>query len=66
MQRLEHPAHGPTKPLSAEVTGQSAAGTGVAISVTKGRPAVIAPNGRAEAASQSVKLWPHLKARILP
>jgi hypothetical protein len=30
-----HPAHGPTKPLSAEVTDQSAVGTGVAVSVTK-------------------------------
>jgi hypothetical protein len=35
--------HGPTKPLSVEVTGQSATGTGVAISVTNGGPAVIAP-----------------------
>jgi hypothetical protein len=61
-----HPAHGPTKPLSAEVTGQSAAGTGVAVSVTKGGPTVIESNGRAEAVSQSVKLWPHLQARILP
>jgi hypothetical protein len=57
---------GLTKPLSAEVAGQSATGTGVAVSVTKGGPVVIAPNGRAEAASQSVKLWPHLQARILP
>jgi hypothetical protein len=40
-----HPAHGPTKLLSAEVTGQSAAGTGVAVGVTKGGPAVIAPTG---------------------
>jgi hypothetical protein len=40
-----HPAHGPTKPLSAEVMGQSAAGTGVAVRVTKGRPTVIAPAG---------------------
>jgi hypothetical protein len=61
-----HPVHGPTKPLSAEVTGQPAAGTGVAVSVTEGGPTVIVSNGRAEAASQSVKLWPHLQARILP
>jgi hypothetical protein len=40
-----HPAHGPTKTLSAEVTGQSAAGTGVAVGVTMGGPAVIASTG---------------------
>jgi hypothetical protein len=40
-----HPAHGPTKPLSAEVTGQSAAGAGVALGVTKGGPAAITPTG---------------------
>jgi hypothetical protein len=39
---LRHPAHGPTKALSAEVTGQSAAGTGVVVGVTMGGPAVIA------------------------
>jgi hypothetical protein len=33
--------HGPTKTLSAKVTGQSAAGTGVVVSVTMGGPAVI-------------------------
>jgi hypothetical protein len=37
--------HGPTKPLSAEVTGQSAAGAGVAVGVTKGGPAAITPTG---------------------
>jgi hypothetical protein len=42
-----HPTHSPTNALSAEVTGQSAAGTGVAVSVTKGGPSVIASNGRA-------------------
>jgi hypothetical protein len=40
-----HHAHGPTKPLSAEVTSQSAAGTGVAVSMIKGGPAVIASTG---------------------
>jgi hypothetical protein len=40
-----HPAHGPTKTLSAEVTGQSAAGTGVEVGVTMGGPAVIASTG---------------------
>jgi hypothetical protein len=40
-----HPAHGPTKPLSAEVMGQSAAGIGMAVGVTIGGPAVITPTG---------------------
>jgi hypothetical protein len=40
-----HPAHGPTKPLSAEVTGQLAAEAGVADSVTKGGSAAITPTG---------------------
>jgi hypothetical protein len=40
-----HLAHGPTKPLSAEVTGQSAAETGVAVGVTMGGPTVIASTG---------------------
>jgi hypothetical protein len=40
-----HPAHGPTKPLSAEVTSQSAVGIGVAVGVTKGGPTVITPTG---------------------
>jgi hypothetical protein len=40
-----HPAHGPTKTLSAEVTGQSAAGTCVAVGVTMGGLAVIASTG---------------------
>jgi hypothetical protein len=40
-----HPTHGPTKTLSAEVTGQSTAGTGVAVGVTMGGPAVIASTG---------------------
>jgi hypothetical protein len=61
-----HPARGPTKTSSAEVTGQPATGIGVAVGVTIGGPTVIAPNRRAEATSQSVKLWPHLQARILP
>jgi hypothetical protein len=42
---LRHPAPSPTKTLSAEVTGQSAAGTGVAVGVTMGRPVVIASTG---------------------
>jgi hypothetical protein len=37
-----YPTHGPTMTLSAEVMGQSAAGTGVAVNVTIGGPAVIA------------------------
>jgi hypothetical protein len=37
-----HPAHDPTKALSAKVMGQSAAGTGMVVSVTRGGPAVIA------------------------
>jgi hypothetical protein len=57
-----HPAHGPTKTLSADVTGQSAAGTGVA-----GLASSNCINGHAGAASQSlIRLWPHLQARILP
>jgi hypothetical protein len=40
-----HPAHGPTKALNAEVTGQSAAGTGVVVGVTIGGSAVIASTG---------------------
>jgi hypothetical protein len=40
-----HPAHGPTKTLSAEVTGQLAAGAGVTVGVTMGGPAVIASTG---------------------
>jgi hypothetical protein len=36
-----HPTHGPAKPSSAEVTGQSAAGTSVAVGVTEGGLAVI-------------------------
>jgi hypothetical protein len=43
-----HPAHDPTKTLSTEVTGQSAAGTGVAVGVTRGGPAVIASTGAQE------------------
>jgi hypothetical protein len=40
-----HPAHGPTKTLSAEVMGQSAAGTGMAVCVTMGGLTVIASTG---------------------
>jgi hypothetical protein len=40
-----HPVHGPTKTLSAEVTGQSAAGIGVAVGVTMGGPTVSASTG---------------------
>jgi hypothetical protein len=40
-----HPAHGPTKTLSVEVMGQSAARIGVAVGVTMGRLAVIASTG---------------------
>jgi hypothetical protein len=40
-----HPAHGPTKTLSAEVSGKSAMETGVAVGVTMGGPAVIASTG---------------------
>jgi hypothetical protein len=40
-----HPAHGPTKPLSTEVKGQSAAGAGVTVGVTKGGPTAITPTG---------------------
>ena len=43
-----HPAHGPTKALSAEVMGQSAVGTGVVVSVTMGGPTVIASTGAQE------------------
>jgi hypothetical protein len=42
---LRHPAHGLTKTLSAEVTGQSAAGTGMVVGMTMGGPAVIASMG---------------------
>ena len=40
-----HPAHGPTKTLSIEVTGQLAMGAGVAVGVTIGGPAVTASTG---------------------
>jgi hypothetical protein len=40
-----HPAHGPTKPLSAEVMGQSAARAGVAVGVTKDGSTAITPTG---------------------
>jgi hypothetical protein len=40
-----HPAHGPKKILSVEVTGQSTAGTSVAVGVTMGGLAVIASMG---------------------
>jgi hypothetical protein len=50
-----HLAHGPTKPLSAEVTGQSAAGAGVVVGVTKGGPAAITPMG---AQKQRIKQQP--------
>jgi hypothetical protein len=40
--------HGPTMALSAEVTGQSTMGTGVAVGVTIGGPAVIASTGTQE------------------
>jgi hypothetical protein len=43
-----HPAHGPTKTLSMEVTGQSAAGVGVEVGVTIGRLAVTASTGAQE------------------
>jgi hypothetical protein len=43
-----HPAHDPTKALSAEVTGQSAAGTGVVVGVSMGGPTVIASTGAQE------------------
>ena len=43
-----HPAHGPTKTLSMEVTGQSAAGIGMVVGVTMGGPAVIASMGAQE------------------
>jgi hypothetical protein len=43
-----HRAHGPSKTLSAEVTSQLAAGTGVTIGVTMGGPTVIASTGTQE------------------
>jgi hypothetical protein len=43
-----HPAHGPTKALSAEVTGQSAVRIGVVVGVTISRPTVIASTGEQE------------------
>jgi hypothetical protein len=61
---LRHPAHGPTKPSSAEVTGQIAAGTGMVVGATMGGPTVIASTGRRD--SKPIRLWPHLQARILP
>jgi hypothetical protein len=41
-------AHGPTKTLSTEVTGQSAAGAGVAVDVTIGGPTVTTSTGAQE------------------
>jgi hypothetical protein len=43
-----HPAHGPTKALSTEVTGQLAVGTGVAVGVTISGLAVTASMGTQE------------------
>jgi hypothetical protein len=43
-----HPAHGPTKTLSTEVTGQSVAGAGMAVGVTIGGPVVTASTGAQE------------------
>jgi hypothetical protein len=43
-----HPTHGPTETLSTEVTGQSAAGAGVAVGVIIGGPAVTASTGAQE------------------
>jgi hypothetical protein len=43
-----HPAHGPTKTLSTEVMGQSAAGAGVAVGVTIGESVVTASMGAQE------------------
>jgi hypothetical protein len=43
-----HPAHGPTVTLSMKVTGQSAVGIGVAVSMTIGGPAVIASTSAQE------------------
>jgi hypothetical protein len=43
-----HPAHGPTKTLSTEVTGQSAMGASVAVGVTIGGPAVTTSTGAQE------------------
>jgi hypothetical protein len=40
--------HGPTKALSAEVTGQSAMGAGMVVGVTMGGPVVIASTGAQE------------------
>jgi hypothetical protein len=45
---LRHPAHGPTVTLSTKVTGQSAVGTGVAVDVAIGGPAVIASTSTQE------------------
>jgi hypothetical protein len=42
---LRHPAHGPTKTLSMEVTGQLAAGAGAAVGVTISGTAVTASMG---------------------
>ena len=43
-----HPAHGPTVTLSMKVTGQSTVGTGVAVGMTIGGPAVIASTSAQE------------------
>jgi hypothetical protein len=62
-----HPAHGPTVTLSMKVTGQLTVGTGVAVGVTIGGPAVIASTGvQEQQANRQSRLWPHLQARILP
>jgi hypothetical protein len=53
--------HGLAKPLSVEVTDQSAAGTSVAVGVTKGGLAIITPaSARKQRANQQNQLWPHL------
>jgi hypothetical protein len=43
-----HPAHGPIVTLSTKVTGQSTAGTGMAVGVTIGGPALIASTSAQE------------------
>jgi hypothetical protein len=61
-----HRAHDPTKTLSAEVTGLSAVGTGVAVGVTMGGPTVIASAGaQGQQANQTLappaSLYPPLR-----
>jgi hypothetical protein len=67
-------ARGPTKPPGMGAAGRSAAGTDMAVGVTKGGLTVSAladalkrhANHQLSHVEANYKLWPHLQAHILP